>query len=95
MQLDGSFTLAKLRPIKHFQAQVNDCSVQTVEFMSELKTMARCLLATAAIQSEKQFPENLVRTLRVGIGKRGAPHRPQPHMLKLVKAGIKGGYQIS
>ena len=38
------------------------------------------LLATAPIQSEKQFPEDLVRTFRVGIGKRGAPHRPQPHM---------------
>ena len=63
VQLDGSFALAKLRPIKHFQAQVNDRGVQAVHFVSKLKTMARCQLPTPLIQTEKELSEDLGRTI--------------------------------
>ena len=85
--------MAPLRWRNFAQAQVNDCSVQAVEFMSELKTMG-CLLATAPIQSERQFPEDLVRTFELASASVERLTALSP-TAEACEGWIQGGYQIS
>jgi hypothetical protein len=68
MQFDRPFSLAKLRPVKDFQAQIDHRRIQTVHSMPEGETLTGSLTPTALVQAAKQLSEDLLRPFAVRIG---------------------------
>ena len=75
VKFDGPLGPAELRPIKHFQTEINDRRIQAEKFIFEAEGLWGGDPLTAPKQLHEDFLEELPWSMRIGVRQRGAFRR--------------------